>query len=50
MATKTGDTVPSIILITDGAVVNERDICNDVKKRLLDEGLTCPHMSTFGIG
>ncbi|XP_074348599.1 uncharacterized protein LOC141687284 isoform X1 [Apium graveolens] len=47
---ETSDSVPLIFLITDGAVVNERDICNDVRKRLLDEGLSCPHISTFGIG
>lgn len=50
MVAKASDSVPLIFLITDGAVANERDICNDVKERLLDEGLSCPHISTFGIG
>ncbi|KAK1360310.1 Inter alpha-trypsin inhibitor, heavy chain 4 [Heracleum sosnowskyi] len=49
MVAKTGDSVPLIFLITDGVVADERDICNDVKKHLLDKGLNCPHISTFGI-
>lgn len=50
MVANTGDSVPQIFLITDGAVVNERDICNEVKKRLLNWGQSCPRISTFGIG
>ncbi|KAK1358525.1 Inter-alpha-trypsin inhibitor heavy chain [Heracleum sosnowskyi] len=50
MVAKTGDSVPLIFLITDGAVENERDICNDMQKRLLDGGPNYPRICTFGIG
>lgn len=50
MVAKSGDSVPLIFLITDGAVENERDICNDMKKRLLDGGPNYPCICTFGIG
>ncbi|KAL8171627.1 hypothetical protein V2J09_023431 [Rumex salicifolius] len=44
------DAVASILLVTDGAVENERAICNVVKDRLSNERLQCPRISTFGIG
>lgn len=50
MVAETGDSVPFIFLITDGAVENERDICNVMKSRLANGGLSCPRICTFGIG
>ncbi|WOG99103.1 hypothetical protein DCAR_0518451 [Daucus carota subsp. sativus] len=50
MVAETGDSVPLIFLITDGAVENERDICNNIKKLFLDWGPDSPRICTFGIG
>ncbi|KAK1434253.1 hypothetical protein QVD17_11173 [Tagetes erecta] len=50
MVGKTGESIPLIFLITDGAVEDEKDICNIVKDRLMDGGLNCPRICTFGIG
>ncbi|XP_004303707.1 PREDICTED: von Willebrand factor A domain-containing protein DDB_G0286969 [Fragaria vesca subsp. vesca] len=47
---KTADAIPFIFLITDGAVEDEREICNMMKGYLTSEGSTCPRISTFGIG
>lgn len=50
MLPETGDSVPLIFLITDGAVENERDICHFMKNRLANGELSCPRICTFGIG
>lgn len=50
MVGKTGESIPLIFLITDGAVEDEKDICNIVKDRLMDGGFNCPRICTFGIG
>ncbi|XP_024969876.1 uncharacterized protein LOC112509252 [Cynara cardunculus var. scolymus] len=50
MVGKTGESIPLIFLITDGAVEDEKDICNTMKDRLLDGGINCPRICTFGIG
>jgi len=45
--------VPFVFVITDGAVADERDICNfmrDVVKNKPAEGKTHPRVCTFGIG
>ncbi|PRQ51598.1 putative von Willebrand factor, type A [Rosa chinensis] len=47
---KTAETIPFIFLITDGAVEDERDICNMMKGYLTSGGSICPRISTFGIG
>lgn len=47
---KTGESIPLIFLITDGAVEDEKDICNTMKDRLLDGGINSPRICTFGIG
>ncbi|XP_050381849.1 uncharacterized protein LOC126798829 [Argentina anserina] len=47
---RTADTIPFIFLITDGAVEDEKEICNMMKGYLTSEGATCPRISTFGIG
>ncbi|KAK9726880.1 hypothetical protein RND81_05G243200 [Saponaria officinalis] len=40
-----------IFLVTDGAVENEKDICNVVKDSSMNkQGLPFPRISTFGIG
>ncbi|KAK3022151.1 hypothetical protein RJ639_045290 [Escallonia herrerae] len=50
MVGKAGDLIPLIFLITDGTVEDEREICNFVKGRLNNGGLSCPRICTFGIG
>lgn len=50
MVGKTGESVPLIFLITDGSVEDEKDICNIVKDQLVDGGINCPRICTFGIG
>ncbi|KAL3824507.1 hypothetical protein ACJIZ3_020536 [Penstemon smallii] len=50
MVSKTGDLLPVIFLITDGAVEDEKDICDAMKSRLMKGGLTSPRICTFGIG
>lgn len=50
MVAKTVDTIPLIFLVTDGAVEDERDICNVMKGRLASGGLSSPRICTFGIG
>lgn len=48
--------VPMVFVITDGAVEDEREICNFVKHFMKDnahtagEGVTLPRVCTFGIG
>lgn len=41
---------PIIFLITDGAVENERQICDVMMSHLSNEKLTSPRLHTFGIG
>ncbi|KAF5732104.1 putative inter-alpha-trypsin inhibitor heavy chain [Tripterygium wilfordii] len=50
MLSDTSDSIPLIFLITDGAVDNERDICNIMKGYLNNEGRISPRICTFGIG
>lgn len=50
MVAKTGDSVPLIFLIADGAVEIARNICNDMKKGLLEGGPAYLRLYTFGIG
>ncbi|GAB4841966.1 hypothetical protein Ancab_011923 [Ancistrocladus abbreviatus] len=50
MLSKENDSMSFIFLITDGAVENERVICNIVKDQLGRGGLLCPRISTLGIG
>ncbi|KAL6996240.1 hypothetical protein U1Q18_006374 [Sarracenia purpurea var. burkii] len=50
MLAKTSDSVPLIFLITDGAVEDERHICNLVKSHLTNGRSICPRICTFGIG
>lgn len=43
--------VPFIFFITDGAIENEREICEVMLKKLKDQGSDlCPRIYTFGIG
>lgn len=46
----TRDSLPMIILITDGAVEDERRICNVAKSRLSNMKQISPRIHTFGIG
>ncbi|XP_073155406.1 uncharacterized protein [Henckelia pumila] len=41
---------PVIFLITDGAVEDERHICDALKSKLTNHKNVCPRVSTFGIG
>ncbi|XP_052182839.1 uncharacterized protein LOC127795290 [Diospyros lotus] len=50
MLTKTCDAIPLIFLITDGAVEDERHICDVVKSRIACRRPICPRIYTFGIG
>ncbi|XP_061981252.1 uncharacterized protein LOC133701374 isoform X1 [Populus nigra] len=47
---ETTNSIPVIFLITDGAVQDERDICNFVKVYLTSGGSISLRISTFGIG
>ncbi|GER53596.1 inter-alpha-trypsin inhibitor heavy chain, partial [Striga asiatica] len=50
MFSKTGGLLPIIFLITDGAVEDEKDICDAMRGHLMKGGLTTPRICTFGIG
>ncbi|KAF9689804.1 hypothetical protein SADUNF_Sadunf01G0130700 [Salix dunnii] len=50
MLAETTDSIPLIFLITDGAVEDERDICNFVKGSLTCRGSISLRICTFGIG
>ncbi|MFS7974618.1 putative von Willebrand factor, type A, von Willebrand factor A-like domain superfamily [Helianthus anomalus] len=50
MVGNTGETIPFIFLITDGAVEDERDICTMIKDHLTEGETDCPRICTFGIG
>ncbi|KAK1436917.1 hypothetical protein QVD17_02701 [Tagetes erecta] len=51
MVGKTSDSIPLIFLITDGAVEDEREICNMMKHHIDVNGeLNSPRIYTFGIG
>lgn len=48
---KSTDSVPLIFLVTDGAVEDERDICNFVKSYVSSgQSFRTPRIYTFGIG
>ncbi|MCE3051160.1 hypothetical protein HAX54_049015 [Datura stramonium] len=42
--------MPIIFLVTDGAVEDERHICDILKSHLMQNQMTCPRLYTFGIG
>ncbi|XWS26573.1 hypothetical protein CRYUN_Cryun26dG0042300 [Craigia yunnanensis] len=50
MLSNTRGSIPMIFLVTDGAVEDERNICDWMKKRLINGGSLCPRIHTFGIG
>ncbi|KAL4302585.1 hypothetical protein GQ457_10G001300 [Hibiscus cannabinus] len=50
MLSNTSGSVPMIFLITDGAVEDERNICDSMKKRLTNQESLPPRIHTFGIG
>ena len=48
---KSTGSVPLIFLVTDGAVDNEREICNFVKSNVTSGQSVCtPRLCTYGIG
>ncbi|KAH6831738.1 hypothetical protein C2S53_008481 [Perilla frutescens var. hirtella] len=50
MFSKHGGSLPIVFLITDGAVEDEKDICDAIRGRLAKGGLNTPRICTFGIG
>lgn len=46
----TAGAIPLVILVTDGTVENEREICNIVKSHLSSGPSVPPRFCTFGIG
>ena len=50
MLSNTRGSIPMIFLVTDGAVEDERNICDWMKKRLTNGGSLFPRIHTFGIG
>ncbi|KAI3711511.1 hypothetical protein L1987_70049 [Smallanthus sonchifolius] len=51
MLSRAKQSVPIIFFITDGAVENERQICETMIKQLKNQGSDlCPRVYTFGIG
>ncbi|XP_002516254.2 von Willebrand factor A domain-containing protein DDB_G0292740 isoform X1 [Ricinus communis] len=50
MVSNTQGSLPVIFLVTDGAVEDERHICDSMKKYVRGKGAICPRIYTFGIG
>lgn len=50
MLSNVRDSVPIIFLVTDGAVEDERHICDAMKNYVTDGRSTWPRIYTFGIG
>ncbi|CAK9155194.1 unnamed protein product [Ilex paraguariensis] len=50
MLSNASNCIPIIFLITDGAVEDERHICDVMKSNLRNQGSICPRIYTFGIG
>ncbi|KAK1396958.1 Inter-alpha-trypsin inhibitor heavy chain [Heracleum sosnowskyi] len=50
MFSSTWNTIPIIFLITDGAVEDERDICDIMESHMTNSRSLCPRIHTFGIG
>ncbi|GAB2291601.1 hypothetical protein Dimus_025857 [Dionaea muscipula] len=50
MLSGSGDSIPMIFLITDGAVEDERHICDMAEKHLSNTASIGPRIHTFGIG
>ncbi|XP_058108654.1 uncharacterized protein LOC131251745 isoform X2 [Magnolia sinica] len=50
MLSDSDDSITQIFLVTDGAVEDERNICQMIKDRTDSRGSRCPRISTFGIG
>lgn len=50
MLSKSGGSIPFIFLVTDGAVEDERHICDIMKSHITGGGSIHPRICTFGIG
>lgn len=51
MFTGSSKSIPMVFFVTDGAVENERQICEVMQKKLQNkESELCPRINTFGIG
>nr|XP_043622621.1 uncharacterized protein LOC122594217 [Erigeron canadensis] len=51
MFSGTSKSIPMVFFITDGAVENERQICDVMQRQLQKKGSElCPRINTFGIG
>ncbi|CAK7352408.1 unnamed protein product [Dovyalis caffra] len=50
MLSSSHGSIPVIFLVTDGAVENEKHICDVMKSHITGGGSICPRICTFGIG
>ena len=50
MLSNTQGSIPMVFLVTDGAVEDERKICEWMNKVVKNGGSLCPRIHTFGIG
>ncbi|KAL2501390.1 inter-alpha-trypsin inhibitor heavy chain-related [Forsythia ovata] len=50
MLSHSSNSIPIIFLITDGAVEDERHICDIMKSQLTNQRKVCPRIYTLGIG
>ncbi|KAA3477105.1 Inter-alpha-trypsin inhibitor heavy chain-related isoform 1 [Gossypium australe] len=50
MLSTTPGSIPMVFLVTDGAVEDERKICEWMDKRMKNGGPLCPRIHTLGIG
>ncbi|KAL4282715.1 hypothetical protein GQ457_16G002330 [Hibiscus cannabinus] len=50
MLPNTQGSIPMVFLVTDGAVEDERKICDWMSKVVKNGGTLCPRIHTFGIG
>ncbi|KAG6428830.1 hypothetical protein SASPL_106867 [Salvia splendens] len=51
MFSKAGGSLPLVFLVTDGAVEDEKEICDRMRRHLVEAGgLITPRICTFGIG
>lgn len=51
MFSKAGGSLPLVFLVTDGAVEDEKEICDRMRRHPVEAGgLITPRICTFGIG
>lgn len=50
MLTNNKGSIPIIFLVTDGAVEDDRKICDGMRSHLTNEGSIHPRIHSFGVG